>query len=116
MKKRLISLLLSVAVLTTSIPVSTFADNPVGQEPAVTSEENEERGIDYKKNGKWYRLESKIKNEVTVRTSDNTMENGDNAYTQEINWEKYYGKLDKGHYRIVKEVKADLYIVAEFDI
>ena len=28
MKKRLISLLLSVAVLTTSIPVSTFADNP----------------------------------------------------------------------------------------
>lgn len=48
MKKRLISLLLSVAVLTTSIPVSTFADNPVGQEPAVTSEENEERGIDYK--------------------------------------------------------------------
>ena len=77
---------------------------------------NKEFKIDYKKNGKWYRLESKIKNEVTVRTSDNTMENGDNAYTQEINWEKYYGKLDKGHYRIVKEVKADLYIVAEFDI
>lgn len=77
---------------------------------------NKEFKIDYKKNWKWYRLESKIKNEVTVRTSDNTMENGDNAYTQEINWEKYYGKLDKGHYRIVKEVKADLYIVAEFDI
>ena len=77
---------------------------------------NKEFKIDYKKNGKWYRLESKIKNEVTVRTSDNTMENRDNAYTQEINWEKYYGKLDKGHYRIVKEVKADLYIVAEFDI
>ena len=50
MKKRLISLLLSVAVLTTSVPVSTFADNPVGQEPAVMSEDNEERGIDYKKN------------------------------------------------------------------
>lgn len=77
---------------------------------------NKEFKIDYNKNGKWYRLESKIKNEVTVRTSDNTMENGDNAYTQEINWKKYYGKLDKGHYRIVKEVKADLYIVAEFDI
>lgn len=72
--------------------------------------------IDYKKNDKWYRLESKIKNEVTVMTTDNVMENGDNTYTQEINWEKYYGKLDKGHYRIVKEVKADLYIVAEFDI
>lgn len=77
---------------------------------------NKEFKIDYNKNGKWYRLESKIKNEVTVRTSDNTMENGYNAYTQEINWEKYYGKLDKGHYRIVKEVKADLYIVAEFDV
>lgn len=55
MKKRLISLLLSVAVLTTSIPVSTFADNPVGQESAATSEENEERGIDYKKNGGTFR-------------------------------------------------------------
>ena len=77
---------------------------------------NKEFKIDYKKNNKWYRLESKIKNEVTVRTSDNAMENGDNTYTQEINWEKYYGKLGKGHYRIVKEVKAALYIVAEFDI
>lgn len=72
--------------------------------------------IDYKKNDKWYRLESKIKNEVTVMTTDNAMENGDNTYTQEINWEKYYGKLDKGHYRIVKEVKTNIYIAAEFDI
>lgn len=72
--------------------------------------------IDYKKNDKWYRLESKIKNEVTVMTTDNVMENGDNTYTQEINWERYYGKLDKGHYRIVKEVKANLYIAVEFDI
>ena len=38
MKKRLISLLLSVAVLTTSVPVSTFADPSAGQEPAVSSE------------------------------------------------------------------------------
>ena len=72
--------------------------------------------IDYKKNDKWYRFESKIKNEVTVMTTDNVMENGDNTYTQEINWERYYGKLDKGHYRIVKEVKTNLYIAAEFDI
>lgn len=72
--------------------------------------------MDYKKNDKWYRLESKIKNEVTVMTTDNVMENGDNTYTQEINWERYYGKLDKGHYRIVKEVKTNLYIAAEFDI
>lgn len=72
--------------------------------------------IDYKKNDKWYRLESKIKNEVSVMTTDNAMENGDNTYTQEINWERYYGKLGKGHYRIVKEVKTNLYIAAEFDI
>ena len=51
MKKRLISLLLSVAVLTTSVPVSTFADPSAGQEPAVSSEKSQERGIDYKKNG-----------------------------------------------------------------
>ena len=49
MKKRLISLLLSVAVLTTSVPVSTFADPSAGQEPAVSSEKSQERGIDYKK-------------------------------------------------------------------
>lgn len=72
--------------------------------------------IDYKKNDKWYRLESKIKNEVTVMTTDNVMENGGNTYTQEINWERYYGKLDKGHYRIVKEVKTNLYIAVEFDL
>ena len=45
MKKRLISLLLSVAVLTTSVLVSTFADPSAGQEPAVSSEESQERGI-----------------------------------------------------------------------
>ena len=72
--------------------------------------------IDYKKNNKWYKLESKIKNEVIVSTSDNAMENGDNTYIQEINWERYYGKLDKGHYRIVKEVKTNLYIAVEFDL
>ena len=77
---------------------------------------NKKFKIDYKKNNKWYRLESKIKNEVIVSTSDNDVDNGNNTYTQEINWERYYGKLDKGHYRIVKEVKTDLYIAAEFDI
>ena len=54
---------------------------------------NKEFKIDYKKNGKWYRLESKIKNEVTVMTGENVVNDGDNTYTQEINWEKYYGKL-----------------------
>lgn len=77
---------------------------------------NSEFKIDYMKNDKWYRLESKIKHEITVMTGGNVVDNKDNTYTQEINWEKYYGKLDKGHYRIVKEVKTDLYIAAEFDI
>ena len=72
--------------------------------------------IDYKKNNKWYKLESKIKNEVIVSTSDNDVDNGNNTYTQEINWERYYGKLGKGHYRIVKEVKTNLYIAVEFDL
>lgn len=77
---------------------------------------NSEFKIDYKKNEKWYRLESKIKHEVTVMTGENVVDNKDNTYTQEINWERYYGKLDKGHYRIVKEVKTNLYIAVEFDI
>lgn len=77
---------------------------------------NSEFKIDYKKNEKWYRLESKIKHEVTVMTGENVVDNKDNTYTQEINWERYYGKLDKGHYRIVKEVKTNLYIAVEFDL
>lgn len=98
----------------TNIGTTVIITNLSGDENVNLT--NREFKIDYKKNGKWYRLESKIKNEVTVMTTDNVMENGDNTYTQEINWERYYGKLDKGHYRIVKEVKTNLYIAVEFDI
>ena len=55
MKKRLISLLLSVAVLTTSVPVSTFADPSAGQEPAVSSEKSQERELTIRKTGELFR-------------------------------------------------------------
>lgn len=97
----------------TNIGATVIITNLSGDENVNLT--NREFKIDYKKNDKWYRLESKIKNEVTVMTGENIVNNGD-TYIQEINWERYYGKLDKGHYRIVKEVKTNLYIAVEFDI
>ena len=48
---------------------------------------------------------------------------GDSNYNHKLNIKHYImlqfevnGKLGKGHYRIVKEVKTNLYIAAEFDI
>ena len=59
MKKRLISMILSAALLATSVPVTVFAEDANTQNPVVHSEEGTSQGsnvrkessIDYKKNG-----------------------------------------------------------------
>lgn len=58
MKKRLVSIILSAALLATSVPVSAFAEEASDSQNAVTqSEESQssrtlkESSIDYKKNG-----------------------------------------------------------------
>ena len=59
MKKRLISMILSAALLATSVPVTAFAEDANTQNPVVHSEEGTSQGsnvrkessIDYKKNG-----------------------------------------------------------------
>ena len=67
--------------------------------------------IDQKRGGKWYTLKDKSKNEVDVMPGQ--QEN--KKLEQELNWEKNYGTLSDGYYRIVKKIN-NKDIVAEFEI
>lgn len=51
MKKRLISILLSVAMLAGTLPVTALGADETGQKTAIQEENAAETGIDYKKNG-----------------------------------------------------------------
>lgn len=51
MKKRLISILLSAAMLAGTVPVTALGADGNGQETAIQTERAKETGIDYKKNG-----------------------------------------------------------------
>lgn len=67
--------------------------------------------IDQKRGGKWYRLKDKSKNEVDVMPGQEE----DKKLEQELNWEKNYGTLSDGYYRIVKKIN-NKDIVVEFEI
>lgn len=67
--------------------------------------------IDQKRGGKWYTLKDKSKNEVDVMPGQ--QEN--KKLEQELNWEKNYGTLSDGYYRIVKKIN-NKDIVVEFEI
>lgn len=68
---------------------------------------------------KWYGMKMKEKMVVTADALEIVK---DNPLEDSINWERYYGNLEKGKYRIVKQVsKADKYnknydIYVEFEI
>ena len=67
--------------------------------------------VDQKRGGKWYTLKDKSKNEVDVMPGQ--QEN--KKLEQELNWEKNYGTLSDGYYRIVKKIN-NKDIVVEFEI
>lgn len=67
--------------------------------------------IDQKRGEKWYTLKDKSKNEVDVMPGQ--QEN--KKLEQELNWEKNYGTLSDGYYRIVKKIN-NKDIVVEFEI
>lgn len=68
--------------------------------------------IDQKRGGKWYTLKDKSKNEVNVIPGQ---KEEDKKLEQELNWEKNYGTLSDGYYRIVKKIN-NKDIVVEFEI
>ena len=67
--------------------------------------------VDQKRGGKWYTLKDKSKNEVDVMPGQEE----NKKLEQELNWEKNYGTLSDGYYRIVKEIN-NKDIVVEFEI
>ena len=68
--------------------------------------------IDQKRGGKWYTLKDNSKNVVDVMTGQ---KEEDKKLEQELNWEKNYGTLSDGYYRIVKKIN-NKDIVVEFEI
>ena len=70
--------------------------------------------IDKLEDDKWYTLDDIIKgNVLIVGTGLGLDEN--NQLKQEINWEKYYGPLEKSKYRIVKNA-SNRQVATEFTI
>lgn len=69
--------------------------------------------IDQKRGGKWYTLKDKSKNKVNVVAGQQEEEN--KKLEQQLNWEKNYGTLSDGYYRIVKKIN-NKDIVVEFKI
>lgn len=67
--------------------------------------------IDQKRGGKWYTLKDKSKNKVDVMPGQEE----NKKLEQELNWEKNYGTLSDGYYRIVKKIN-NKDIVVEFEI
>lgn len=67
--------------------------------------------IDQKRGGKWYTLKDKSKNEVNVVAGQEE----NKKLEQELNWEKNYGTLSDGYYRIVKKIN-NKDIVVEFEM
>lgn len=72
--------------------------------------------------GEWYQIDIKVNNKWKKLISNDTWYNlmaltvgEDNIIEFEINWENTYGKLEKGKYRLIKEINND-YIGVEFEI
>ena len=67
---------------------------------------------------KWWVIKPLIKNEITTTEGYSVDEN--NSLTMNLNWEKKYGELNKGRYRIVIKVSDNWpdgkYTTAEFTI
>lgn len=69
--------------------------------------------IEKRENGKWNIMPSIVEGKIWPAIARLVGEDGKLEY--KINWEKLYGELEAGEYRLVKEV-ANQYIYAEFNI
>lgn len=83
------------------------------------SDEDFSYGQDYsvqkQKDGKWYVLEG---NPIAITMELLWLPAGERA-VHEVNWEGSFGKLAKGHYRLVKNLGTDeagYYVAGEFTI
>lgn len=87
-------------------------DNQSGTDLAY----GQDYGLQVEKDGKWYPIIPK--NNVAVTLEMLWVQAG-GADTHTTGWENSYGKLPKGHYRIVKSVSDDqqgYFLAGEFEI
>lgn len=73
---------------------------------------NNEFRLDRKKNGRWHKM---VKEDPVIVTPGATGKDENNKVEIELNFETYYGIIEDGHYRIVKEIN-DKDIAVEFDL
>lgn len=73
---------------------------------------NNEFRLDRKKNGRWHKM---VKEDPVIVAPGATGKDENNKVEIELNFEAYYGIIEDGHYRIVKEIN-DKDIAAEFDL
>lgn len=86
-------------------------DNQSGQDLSY----GQDYSVQKEKDGKWYTLEG---NPIPV-TLEMLWASAGSTNTHEVNWEAGYGKLKKGHYRLVKSLateEAGYWFAAEFNI
>lgn len=73
---------------------------------------NNEFRLDRKKNGRWHKM---VKEDPVIVAPGATGKDENNKVEIELNFEAYYGIIEDGHYRIVKEIN-DKDIAVEFDL
>lgn len=73
---------------------------------------NNEFRLDRKKNGRWHKM---VKESPVIVAPGATGKDENNKVEIELNFETYYGIIEDGHYRIVKEIN-DKDIAVEFDL
>lgn len=73
---------------------------------------NNEFRLDRKKNGRWHKM---VKEDPVIVIPGATGKDENNKVEIELNFEAYYGIIEDGHYRIVKEIN-DKDIAVEFDL
>ena len=86
----------------------------ITDESGMDNTYNEWFRIDEYVNGQWQELEVIADDEVIWRDIGYKISDK-NTLHLDVFWEEIYGELDKGKYRVVKEVN-DEYIMAEFSI
>ena len=100
----------SVDIYDISLTGATIIIKDINEEPNVYSEWYK---IEKEENGIWYEVETLVNNYGFNEIGYLVDENNEVKFV--INWEKLYGKLSHGSYRILKQVNNN-YICVEFDI
>ena len=95
-----------------NVSMSISAITPTGAKLLI-KDTNENKEIETKSGSDWYELQTKIENYGFHELGYLPNENGELTFN--VDWERLYGNLKQGTYRIIKEVNHQ-YISVSFEI